>query len=238
LTELERHSPRQREREALTRRCTYCGHEVEDLAVICRGCGKGIVGDSARQLCDRWRALTKAEQAREWESLSPAERGQLSASWKALGYGRVPKPIIRHIRITGRFLAFSALGLVLAGTLVFFIARPAAKAPPAKSREAPRAVAQATAAPVATPDPERQFLQTKAGQIWDRHRAWKREICELIASGKVRIGMTAEQVEAAWGKPTRVSSTVTAHHIREQWVYGSKLAYLDDGVLTALQQPE
>lgn len=53
---------------------------------------------------------------------------------------------------------------------------------------------------------------------------------------KVAIGMNAEQAILAWGKSKDINSTITAHGIREQWVYGPRTyLYLDNGIVTAIQ---
>lgn len=57
----------------------------------------------------------------------------------------------------------------------------------------------------------------------------------MIKQRKVRIGMTAEQCRKAWGKPQKVNKTTTQHGTREQWVYGNSYLYIENGVLTAIQ---
>ena len=52
----------------------------------------------------------------------------------------------------------------------------------------------------------------------------------------VRIGMTQQQVlESSWGKPQKVNRTVTSSGTREQWVYGGGYIYIENGVVTAIQ---
>jgi hypothetical protein len=52
-----------------------------------------------------------------------------------------------------------------------------------------------------------------------------------------RIGMTtAEVLTSRKGSPDTKNRTVTANHVREQWVYKyGEYLYFDDGVLTAIQ---
>ena len=52
------------------------------------------------------------------------------------------------------------------------------------------------------------------------------------------IGMTAEEVKnSSWGKPSDINKTTTAYGIHEQWVYsGNRYIYLDDGIVTAIQE--
>lgn len=55
-----------------------------------------------------------------------------------------------------------------------------------------------------------------------------------IADRKVKLGMSAAQCQAAWGKPARVHTTVTANGRRQQWAYNSgSYLYLEDGILTS-----
>jgi hypothetical protein len=84
---------------------------------------------------------------------------------------------------------------------------------------------------------EREFLKTKAGRVWAKHTDWDRELCGVIANGQIHIGMTAEQVRAAWGRPERVNSSVYATGTHEQWVYGAgQYVYFENGVMTSLHQ--
>lgn len=50
--------------------------------------------------------------------------------------------------------------------------------------------------------------------------------------------MTAEEVrQSTWGEPDDINKTTTKYGVSEQWVYGGgKYIYLDDGVVTAIQE--
>ncbi len=52
------------------------------------------------------------------------------------------------------------------------------------------------------------------------------------------IGMTADEVLAStWGEPEKINRTTTAYGVSEQWVYsGNRYVYLDDGIVTAIQE--
>ena len=56
------------------------------------------------------------------------------------------------------------------------------------------------------------------------------------------IGMTAEEVRrSAWGTPDEINRTTTKYGTSEQWVYegfnyDNKYVYLDDGIVTAIQE--
>ncbi len=81
------------------------------------------------------------------------------------------------------------------------------------------------------------WLKTKAGKVWERHQTWPPKICESVARREVYVGMAAEQVRAAWGKPDHINTTSTGTVEHEQWVWGSsQYAYFEDGFLTSVQQ--
>lgn len=80
-------------------------------------------------------------------------------------------------------------------------------------------------------------------------RAWKTDsIClSLLCPGftkehydaavarKVRIGMDACLIRAAWGEPEDINKTITSGLVEEQWVYGSRYLYLENGRLRTIQ---
>lgn len=66
---------------------------------------------------------------------------------------------------------------------------------------------------------------------------------QAISQGRVIVGMTAAQAQAAWGSPTSINRTVTAGSTHEQWVYRrgkmtTNYVYLDDGVVRSFQVSE
>ena len=70
----------------------------------------------------------------------------------------------------------------------------------------------------------------------DKYPEISDEIWSLIQDGKVRVGMTREECELAWGEPEDINSSVygTARH--EQWVYSSsKYLYFEEGKLKTIQ---
>lgn len=52
-----------------------------------------------------------------------------------------------------------------------------------------------------------------------------------------KVGMSASKVKkSTWGSPNRVNKTTNTYGVSEQWVYsGNKYIYLDDGVVTSIQ---
>jgi len=61
------------------------------------------------------------------------------------------------------------------------------------------------------------------------------EIWALIQNGKVRIGMTKQECELSWGKPTNINKTTTENIVSEQWVYYSSYLYFKSGILKTIQ---
>lgn len=69
-----------------------------------------------------------------------------------------------------------------------------------------------------------------------RHTEWDAEACQAMDQQNVSIGMTAEQVQLAWGKPQRINNTIFSGRERQQWVYGvGDYLYIEDGVLRSIQ---
>ena len=60
---------------------------------------------------------------------------------------------------------------------------------------------------------------------------------ELIAQGKVKIGMTTEMCKYAWGKPIWTSKTTTSNRVSEDWYYGfiSSL-HFENGFLKRIEE--
>jgi len=77
------------------------------------------------------------------------------------------------------------------------------------------------------------------------HSELKEEIKTCIKEGKLRIGMTKEEVIASWGKPIDVNKTVGPGGVHEQWVYNAcwydpnprytTYLYFEDGKLISWQ---
>ncbi len=78
--------------------------------------------------------------------------------------------------------------------------------------------------------------QEKVGKVCAEHPGWERDICGAVANKKVRIGMTQEQVVAAWGRPTDINKTISSGSVEEQWVYGlGSYLYFGNGILRTIQ---
>jgi hypothetical protein len=95
-------------------------------------------------------------------------------------------------------------------------------------------------ATASAPDTEQAVKLTDKGKaLKAKHPEWSNDECNSIGSKKVIIGMTAEQVRTAWGKPYKINSTITGSSRHEQWVMhenGNTYAYFEDDILTTLQK--
>ena len=63
---------------------------------------------------------------------------------------------------------------------------------------------------------------------------------DLIKQGKIRVGMTKEQVRISWGNPNDINRTTTMYGTREQWVYKGydydrDYVYFDGDICTTIQ---
>lgn len=67
-------------------------------------------------------------------------------------------------------------------------------------------------------------------------RSWSDDALRAIACGSVYIGMSADQVVAAWGRPRDINRTTYSFGVHEQWVYNnSSYVYFENGIVTAIQ---
>ena len=81
-------------------------------------------------------------------------------------------------------------------------------------------------------------LTSKGKKVKSKHPNWDNETCNTVADKRVNRGMTAEQAQAAWGKPYKINETNYGNHVHEQWVMhkmGSSYLYFEDGILTTIQ---
>lgn len=83
-------------------------------------------------------------------------------------------------------------------------------------------------------------LTTQGKKIKAKHPSWSNRICNTVAKKEIYVGMTAEQVKAAWGKPYKINTTIGSYGNHEQWVMsdgiGSDYVYFENGIMTSLQQ--
>lgn len=211
-------------------RCPDCGREISSEAPACIQCG--------RPMKDAPQIPTQATQA-----IRPRP-----------GPPPVPKPILGMSPGVFAILLSAAFFVLLAAILGGVFSKSKAGYTPSQAelnkmaklqREAVAEAAKKRAAEEEAAALKRQeeqaaeeakFLKTRAGRIWQKHPDWPKDICEVIAQGKVRQGMTADQIRASWGKPDRIHRTVIGDHVSEQWVYDrgsqNQYLYLENGVMT------
>jgi hypothetical protein len=68
-------------------------------------------------------------------------------------------------------------------------------------------------------------------------KPWPETIKQAVLAKRVVIGMTTEQVTAAWGRPTSIDETITRTVRHEQWIYpGETYLYFTNGVLETVQR--
>jgi hypothetical protein len=59
---------------------------------------------------------------------------------------------------------------------------------------------------------------------------------ERIANGRLKIGMSAEQVRQIRGEPSGISEMTTAVGVRQQWQYGATVLLFNNGKLVEIRQ--
>lgn len=79
---------------------------------------------------------------------------------------------------------------------------------------------------------KKQQMQMKAALI----KKYGATYGALIATGKVRIGMTKKMCKESWGEPESINRTTGSYGIHEQWVYGDgNYLYFENGRLSDIQ---
>lgn len=91
--------------------------------------------------------------------------------------------------------------------------------------EKPASAKPPTEAPEATERRE-QFVKAFSTTLSDEDK-------KLIRKGGFKIGFTTLDVQAAMGEPDQRKKTATTSAIYETWVYGSRILYFRNGILTA-----
>ena len=59
---------------------------------------------------------------------------------------------------------------------------------------------------------------------------------ERIANGKLKIGMSTDQVLAIRGEPSSISEATTSGGVRQQWRYGPTVLVFENGTLLEIHQ--
>lgn len=91
-------------------------------------------------------------------------------------------------------------------------------------------------APIVQEEP----LSPKGQNIKKLYPGWSNDVCNTVSEEKIKIGMTEEQVIAAWGKPYKINTTRNSYGSHDQWVMhdsiDSSYLYFDNGILKSIQQ--
>lgn len=82
-------------------------------------------------------------------------------------------------------------------------------------------------------DPIRQELAHERRRQEISRKAWPEHVKLAVLGNRVEIGMTREQVTAAWGEPRSIDVTPTTR--QEQWTYsGPTYLFFTDGALATI----
>jgi hypothetical protein len=98
----------------------------------------------------------------------------------------------------------------------------------------------------------RSYLYTEEDQrllreeMVARHPEWTNEIKTLIEEGKIKIGMSQQELLSSWGNPDKVTKNVGSWGVFEQWSYGdvrypynvTYYVYLQNSIITSWQKNE
>jgi hypothetical protein len=49
-----------------------------------------------------------------------------------------------------------------------------------------------------------QARESRANRIWARRADWGDDVCQALVNGKIRVGMTKEMIQLAFGNPTNI----------------------------------
>jgi hypothetical protein len=82
-------------------------------------------------------------------------------------------------------------------------------------------------------DPIRQELSHERRRLEIGRKPWPGHVKLAVLENRVELGMTRDQVKAAWGEPRNTDVTPTTR--QEQWTYsGPTYLYFTDGALTVI----
>ncbi len=60
-------------------------------------------------------------------------------------------------------------------------------------------------------------------------------IAKKIIDGEIWLGMTKDMTIESWGEPDKINRTVNSISVNEQWIYGNKYLYFENGKLVSWQ---
>jgi len=85
---------------------------------------------------------------------------------------------------------------------------------------------------------EEAGLNAKGKRLRAKHPDWSVDECDAISKKQIHLGMTTEQVAAAWGRPYHINRTTGSYGTHEQWVMGEmggSYVYFENGICTTIQ---
>ena len=85
-----------------------------------------------------------------------------------------------------------------------------------------------------------EFVQTPAGQLWQKHPYWDPALCQKIAGGEVCPGMSKEQAREAVGRVVEIRKSGSEKPL-EEWVVEGKgkekmILKFDDNTLLSVER--
>jgi len=85
-------------------------------------------------------------------------------------------------------------------------------------------------------DPLRREITSERRRRQIGTKSWPEHVKVAVLEDRVEIGMTREQVTAAWGEPRRIDLTAITR--QEQWTYsGPTYLYFANGALVTIARP-
>ena len=142
-------------------------------------------------------------------------------------------------RLKTSFTTKTIMAIIAVLGIVYFCSVPSFESYKDKARESNKKAADKTTTEVAKTENEK--LTDKGKKIKTKYPGWNNYICNTVAEKKIYVGMTTDQVRAAWGRPYKINSSSYKNSEHEQWVMsesGSTYVYFENGIMTALQQPK
>ena len=82
---------------------------------------------------------------------------------------------------------------------------------------------------------DKQIETDRKSEYFSKHPDCSETDRQLIKEGKIRLGMTTEQVYASWGKPHDINELILENITSEQWVYYRQYLYFENNSLVAIQ---
>lgn len=66
-------------------------------------------------------------------------------------------------------------------------------------------------------------------------KGYSKQKAQDLLNGVIWIGMTANELKISQGEPQDINRTITKYGTDEQWIYGDRYVYLENGIVTTIQ---